>query len=141
MDISIFKKGIPVMDLKSKWRNLMLIIHMFKTFEGIFGNMFFYHAWLMMNFLNGNEINLSYFLIQSLRKIAGNVQRKIQFINNALYHHGLLKILIEAHLRNIRDNWEDFFKRNHFKETEIEELSGKTKKSKRKMPIEENSPP
>lgn len=44
-------------------------------------------------------------------------------------------------MRNIGDNWEDFLIRNHFKEEEEEELSGKTKKSRRTFPIEDNSPP
>jgi len=69
-----------------------------------------------MNFLDGNEINLPYFLLQSLRKMAKRIQRKIKSIDSALYHHGLVKIWIEAYLRNTRDNWEDFIVRNHFKE-------------------------
>lgn len=59
MDIYEFKKGIPVTNLKNKWRNMLLIIQKFITCEGIFGNMFFYHARLLMNFLDGNEINLA----------------------------------------------------------------------------------
>lgn len=51
MDISVFKKGISATTLKTKWRNLLLIIQKFITCEGRFGIMFFYHARLMMNFL------------------------------------------------------------------------------------------
>lgn len=142
MDTSVFKKGIPVTNLKNKWWNFLLIIQKFITCEGRFGNMSFYHAHLMMNFLDRNEISLPYFLLHSLRKMTGNIQRKIQYINNALYHHGLVKILIEAHLRNIGHNWEDFLIKNHFKEAEKEEPSGKTRKSRRKFPSnpKENSP-
>lgn len=43
MNTTIFKKGIPSMTLKSKWRNLLLIIQKFVTYEGRFGCMFFYH--------------------------------------------------------------------------------------------------
>jgi len=68
MDISEFKKGVPVTDFKNKWRNLLLIIQNFITFEGKFGNMFFYYARLMMNFLDGNEINLEYFSTSKLKK-------------------------------------------------------------------------
>jgi len=73
MNISKFKKGMAVMTLKNKWRNLMLIIQKFITCEGRFGNMLFYNARLMMNFLDGNEINLAYFLLQSLRKMVVSV--------------------------------------------------------------------
>lgn len=37
-----------------------------------------------------------------------NIQRKIQSIDSALYPHGLVKDLIEAHLKSKGDNWEDF---------------------------------
>jgi len=67
--------------------------------------MFFYHARLMMHFINGNEINFPYFLLCSLRKMSA----KMRSIDNALYHHGLVKFLIEAHLRSKGDNWEDFW--------------------------------
>lgn len=72
MDIFVFKKGIQVTTLKTKWRNLLLIIQKFIIYEGRFGNIFFYHARLMMTLLDGNEINLPYFLLHSLRKMARN---------------------------------------------------------------------
>ena len=59
-----------------------------------------------MNFIEDNEINLPYFLLNSLRNTSGNVQRKIQFIENTMYHHGLIKILVEYQLKNVGDNWE-----------------------------------
>ena len=54
MDISIFKKGIMVTKLKQKWRNLLLVIHKFLICEGRFRTIFFYHARLMMHFIDGN---------------------------------------------------------------------------------------
>lgn len=44
------------------------------------------------------------------------VQNKIQFIDNAMYHHGLIKILVEFHLQSIGDNLENFLVRNNFEE-------------------------
>ena len=67
MDIAIFKKRIPVTALKGKWRNLLLVIQKFVTYDGSFGTMIFYHARLLMHFINGNEINLPHFLLQSLK--------------------------------------------------------------------------
>ena len=116
MDTTIFKKGIPSTTLKGKWRNFLLIIQKFITCEGRFGCIFFYHVRLLMNFLEGSEINLPYFLLHSLRKIAGTVQKRIQFIDNKMYHHGFTKMLIEFHLKNSRDTWENFLIQNHFKE-------------------------
>lgn len=74
--------------------------------------------------------------------MAGNIQRKIQSIDNALYHHGLVKFLIESHMERKGDKWEDSLIRNHFKEVGQEEPSNKTRKSRRKLPSnpKENSP-
>jgi len=41
-----------------------------------------------------------------------------------MYHHGLIKILIEFHLESIGDNWENFLVRNHFEEKILEQSSG-----------------
>ena len=51
MDTTIFKKGIPNTTLKSKWRNVLLVIPKFITCEGRFGSKFFSHVLLMMHFL------------------------------------------------------------------------------------------
>ena len=104
MDTSVFKKGIIVTTIKNKWRNLLLIIQNFITYEGICGNMFFYHVCFMMHFLEGNEINFPYFLLQSLKKMANSTQKKIRFIENTIYHHGLIQMLIEGNLKTKGDN-------------------------------------
>lgn len=106
----------PSLNFENQMEKFTIYYSEIHTCEVRFGNMFLYHAHPIMNFLEGNEINLPYFLLHSLRKMVGNIQRKIQSIDNALYHHGILKMLIEDHLRNIRDNWEYFIITNHFKE-------------------------
>lgn len=108
MDITIFKKGIHSKTLKGKWRNLLLVIQKFITCEGRFCCMFFYQICLMMHFIEENEINIPYFLLHSLRKMFGNVQKMIQFIENTMYHHDLIKILIEFHLERLGDKWGSF---------------------------------
>ena len=115
MDVSIFRKGIPSTALKSKWRNMLLILQKIITCEGRFGTMYDYHIRLLMNSLEDGEINLPLFLLNSLKRMASNVQKRVQILETTLHHHGLVKILIEFHLNNIGDNWEDFLVRNHFK--------------------------
>ena len=65
--------------------------------------MYVYHIRLLINFLKNGEINLPFFLLNSLRRMASNVQKKIDFIDTTMYHHGLVKILIEFHLKGIGD--------------------------------------
>lgn len=88
----------------------------------------------MMHFLGEHDINLLYFLLSSLRKMCSIVQRNPRSIEPHLYHHGLVKILVEEQLKAKRDTWERFLVRNHFQE--IGEASGGSpqvpKKSRRK---------
>lgn len=70
--------------------------------------MYVYHICLLMNFLESGEINLPFFLLNNLRRMASNVQKKIEFIDTTMYQHGLVKILVEFHLKRIGDTWEIF---------------------------------
>ena len=77
MDTSIYKKGIPSSALKNKWRNMLLILQKFITCEGKFGCMFFNHIRLLMKFLEDGEIHLPIFLMNSLKRMYTNVQKRI----------------------------------------------------------------
>ena len=92
--------------------------------------MFFYHARIMMHFVDGFEINLPYFLLQSLKKMTFNIQRESRSIDNSLYHHELIKNLIEAHLQAKGDNWQDFLVRNHFIEAPEKQPNYRVKQSR-----------
>lgn len=60
-----------------------------------------------------------------------------------MHHHGLVKILIQFHLRNIGDTWEDFLVRNNFQKQPVpppkEENVRRSKRNKTNM-IVENRP-
>jgi len=73
MDVSVFRKGIPISTLKNKWRSMLLLLHKFITCEGRFGCMYVYHIHLLMNFLENENINLPFFLLNSLRRMNSNV--------------------------------------------------------------------
>lgn len=55
--------------------------------------------------------------------MSGNVKKKIQFIETTMYHHGLIRILIEFQLKGLRDDWENLLLRNRFKEEEEEQAN------------------
>ena len=147
MDVSVFKKGIPSTALKRKWRNILLLLQKFVTCEGRYGTFYVYHIRLMMHFL-GEDLDLPYFLLQSLKKMASCVQRRVQFLETTLYHHGLVKILIEHHLAKTNDTWDDFLIRNHFEEAKEPSPEPQPTKRSRKWraskveidkPVEESS--
>jgi len=116
MDTSIFTKGIPVHVIKEEWTSLLLLVQKFLTCEGRFGTMYVYHARIMMHFMDDHAINLPYFLLASLKKMSTTVQKHVGNIESHLYHHGLIRILIEEQLKINKDTWEKFLVRNHFQE-------------------------
>ena len=109
MDTSVYKKGIPSSALKNKWRNMLLILQNFITCEGRFGCMYVYYIRLLMKFLEDGEINLPFFLLNSLKIMSTNVHKRIHFIYNTMHHHGLVKILLEFHLKYIGYSWRIFW--------------------------------
>lgn len=130
MDISIFERGILVSALKDKWTSLLLIIHKFITYEGRYGSMYMYRIRLLMNFLENETINLLYFLLNSLTKMSTTVQKNICDVKPHLYHHGLIKILVENHLKERKDTWVKFLVRNFFQDPPEVPEGSSTKKSR-----------
>jgi len=49
-----------------------------------------------------------------------------------MYHHGLIKILIEFYIERRGDNWDIFLVGNHFKEEDQESPSSNNNNKKRK---------
>lgn len=68
--------------------------------------MYMYHTRLLMNFLENKTINLPYFLLNSLKKMSITVQKNLEDIEPHLYHHDLVKILIEKQLKEKKDTLE-----------------------------------
>lgn len=132
MDITIFKRGILVYDLEEKWTSLLLIIQKFITCEGQFRSMYMYHIRLLMIFLENQTINLPYFLLSSLKKMATTVQKNLDDIEPHLDHHGLVKILIEKQLKERKDTWEQFLIRNFFQDPPKTPESSSARKSRRR---------
>ena len=91
------------------------------------------HIRLLMNFIEEHEMKLPYFLLNSLKNMSGNVQKRIQFIENTMYHHGLIKILVEFHIQSIGNTWETFLVRNTFEEETNEQPSSSRIHKKRKV--------
>ncbi len=64
-----------------------------------------YHIRLLMNFLENKTINLPYFLLSSLKNMSTTIQKNLDDVEPHLYHHDLVKILIEKQLKEIKETW------------------------------------
>lgn len=132
MDVIVFRKGIPISTLKNKWSSMLLILQKFITCEGRFGSTYVYHICLLMNFLENGTLNLPFFLLNSLRRMAKNAQKKFESIETTLYYHGLVNILVEFHLRSVGGTWEDFLVRNFFQDAPYLSKGSHVKRSRRR---------
>jgi SOS response regulatory protein OraA/RecX len=107
---------------------MLFKLQKYLTCEGRYGLVFFYHFRLLMHF-KGETINLPHFLLNNLKKMVASIQHSPRNIDNRLYHHGIIKMLIESKLQKQKDNWEAFLIRNHFKDTpEKTEVQGSKRK-------------
>ena len=64
--------------------------------------------------LKGLKLNLPYFLLHSLHKMAVMVQRTIGNQYRSLFHHGLIKMLVQYQLVTVGKTWDEFLKENDF---------------------------
>jgi hypothetical protein len=68
---------------------------------------YYYHIRLMLHLQNQQHINLPFFLLKSISKMATTAQRRIEPEIN-LYHHGLVKMLILNEMKERGWDWNMF---------------------------------
>jgi hypothetical protein len=133
--------------LKEKWQALLKMIHAYITCEGRYGRIMLYHFRLLLHFTGKQPLNMPFYLLNILTKMASKVQAKPQKDSNSLFHHGLIKLIVLEVLRKMNKTWdyllfwEEFGQEVHPKKggTPLEELtSPKTSKRKRRSlsPVE-----
>ena len=66
------------------------------------------------------------------------IQKHLGDVEPHLYHHGLVKILIEKQLKEKKDTWEQFLIRNFFEEPQ-ETLEGSTLKISRRKKTDDKT--
>jgi hypothetical protein len=115
-----WKKGIPRSWLIHPWDELAYLTQKFITCEGIFSIIYLYHIKLLQHLKSDCEINMPYFLLQSLSKMAKAVQKQWRNTERSLYYCGFIKMIIihELHKQNL--TWQQFIIRNGFKIVEEE---------------------
>ena len=103
--------------LKKKWHSLLELIIRYVTCEGRLSQTQFYHLQILMVF-NGCLVNMPYYFLSNLHKMACTYQINAGDKERSLFHHGLIKILISYRLGELGDTWESFLIRNGFGENE-----------------------
>ena len=60
--------------------------------------------------LKGLKLKFPYFILHSLHKMAITVQHNISNQDRNLFHHGLIKMLVQYELATIGKTWDEFLK-------------------------------
>jgi hypothetical protein len=92
-------KGVPRKWLIEEYDKLLFIIHIFFTCEGRYRWVLQYHFKLLFHFTGKKEINLPYFLFMSLQRMISFAQRKLDKIQNFIFHHALIKLIVIEQLK------------------------------------------
>ena len=56
----------------------------------------------------GNPVNIPYYFLSSLEKMAYAYQSNVADKEQSLFHHGIIKILVSYLLGELGDYWESF---------------------------------
>ena len=86
--------------------------------------------------LKGLRLNLPYFLLHSLHKMAIMVQCTIGNQDCSLFHHGLIKMLVQYQLDTVAKTWDELLKENDFGLTQFFPTYSPKTRAKRRIPCE-----
>ena len=101
------------MYFKKEWRSILDLIHRYLTCEGCLSSAYVYHLRLMSEFI-GFPLNLPYYLLQSLFKMSASIKRGPKNVSHSLFHHGLVRMLIDKELQKSNRSWDEFVESNGF---------------------------
>ena len=97
--------------MQDEWHSVLYVLQKYLNFEGRYSTTLNYHVRLLFHFEGELEMNFPYFLCKILAKMSRQVQKHSSNPYNNLYHHGLIKILIEDEWHIRKDTWANFVDR------------------------------
>jgi hypothetical protein len=95
--------------LKEEWRNTLPVVQKYITCEGRFATTYRYHMRFLLHLNGNNRMNLPFFLLKSLTKMANKIQTHPKNAQYSLFHQGLIKVLVMQELNKNQTTWEQFF--------------------------------
>jgi hypothetical protein len=124
--------------LEPKWAQLLSILQRYLTCEGRYTIVFPCHARLLLHFKGNHLVNIPYFLLKSLKKMAEQVRKEKDF-RGSLFHFGLVKILVKFALSHKQESWDMFVVRtlasDKSKDKNIESIAPQKKSNSKKKVV------
>lgn len=108
--------------MKSKYLNLLFFLQKYIACEGHFKVAFLFHIQLLAHF-HDKPLNFPYYLRMSLMKMSTAAKERGANLEESLYHHGLVKMILVEVLKEKKWTWEEFLAENYFAENEDSDSS------------------
>ena len=105
-DNTKLKIGVPVRFMKPEWKAYYEILVRYVSYDGRFSHLHYYHLRLLLA-LQGCRLNLPFYLWQSLKKMSQAV-RSFNNPDRSLFHHRLIKIIVQHQLSVNGKSWDGF---------------------------------
>jgi hypothetical protein len=102
------------------WWDVVFFIQKYLTCEGRYSLIYLYHVCLLLHLKDKTKIiNMPFYLLKSLMKMAAVVWKNPPHKEIFLYHHALIKLIVLDKLEKLNQTWDEFISRNQFQEAEL----------------------
>lgn len=88
-------KGILGNYLKNEWEETIKLVKIFLTCERRYIVVFLYYLKFLFHFAGMRTLNMPYFILKSLTKMAVRTQTHQEELEYTLYHQAIVKVLVE----------------------------------------------
>jgi hypothetical protein len=108
-------KSMPRNQLIDQFDRLLKIIQRYFSCEGRFNTLYNYHIRLLLHFTGKVRMNIPYYMLISIGKMADRVQDKSKDVDSNFFHSGLIRMLVSEELGKKEISWENFLVISYFK--------------------------
>jgi hypothetical protein len=111
-------KGIPRDWIADEWMESLLMLKRFITCEGCYSIVFLFHLRFLLHLDGIKRMNLPYYFLRDLNKMAMRVQENPNTPPHGIFHQGLIKFLVKAELGKLQKTWNHFLIQSGFEREE-----------------------
>ena len=94
--IADWGKGVPIHNFKPEWIEPIKVLQSYITCEGRYSFVFKYHFTFLQHLGNESRTNLPFFFLKSLQKMSCRIKEHQNHTRQSIFHHGLIKLIINT---------------------------------------------
>ena len=101
-------KGVPIHNFRPEWVEPIKVLQSYITCEGRYAFIFKYHFRFLQHLSNESKMNLPFFLLKILQKMSCRIKEHQNHTRQSIFHHRLIKLIINNVLQREGKTWEYF---------------------------------